>query len=546
MKLPALYALVLSAACRSPDRPTAAPPEPVWQPVEVTVALDAARAASAAVSRTGGIVEATGEDGTVYRLTLPPGAMASPITLTLTPVTRIADLPLHTLPAAVAVEPMGIPLLVPAILSVTPPVLPGPAGRVAFRARPYPGLRGASVVEAGLGWVPSAVEDASIEMRQTAVFGVGVGSAEQILDGLGEPGLLTGEQAEAILAGDASGVAIDGVVEAPTGEDPRPELFRAWYRDVVEPSLRTAAEPSAMEAALRSWEQWSSLIADFGYSEALEEDLVRGRREAASRAAALLDEEALQCRRLDAFPSSMTRLPRLMVMIAMSELEDEDIRLSWDAMIDTVRHCFSFRLEADIQASTDAAAVDVTELMRGSADLRLDPARMGPLEFPVYTGSGPIEVATASYELHDPSLLSYPCETYALRDFTGATLQVHDMGFPSNEEVGGATLATLRMWVEPDEYVDGPYTRYDGTRCVNPSGERTEDQILLSRHWRNIMVGFYAGFAAPGFGVPLDRGWYPWDTPPSLKLTVEAEEPRGDGGTVHRQLSRYTLSYDPQ
>src|SRR3989337_1788198 len=59
--------------------------------------LDSSHASSAAMSASGGTVEATGADGTHYTLSIPEGALALEHEITLTPVRAVADLPLDAL-----------------------------------------------------------------------------------------------------------------------------------------------------------------------------------------------------------------------------------------------------------------------------------------------------------------------------------------------------------------------------------------------------------------------------------------------------------------
>jgi hypothetical protein len=90
---------------------------------------DPDHAASAQLDHTGGSVTATGSDGTVFHLEIPPDALASPETVTLTPVSRIDRFPFSGgLVAGVEIEPAGLELMVPATLTIQPVASP-PADR---------------------------------------------------------------------------------------------------------------------------------------------------------------------------------------------------------------------------------------------------------------------------------------------------------------------------------------------------------------------------------------------------------------------------------
>ena len=88
---------------------------------------DSGRAAAAELDARGGAVTATGADGTVFTLEIPPDALLGPETVTLTPISRLDRLPFSGgLAAGVEIEPVGLALMVPATLRIqtasAPPV----------------------------------------------------------------------------------------------------------------------------------------------------------------------------------------------------------------------------------------------------------------------------------------------------------------------------------------------------------------------------------------------------------------------------------------
>lgn len=86
---------------------------------------EAGTAVSADLDPAGGTITATGRDGTVFSLELPPDALPQPQTVTLTPVSRIDRLPFSGgLIAAVEIEPDGLDLMVPATLTIRPATIP--------------------------------------------------------------------------------------------------------------------------------------------------------------------------------------------------------------------------------------------------------------------------------------------------------------------------------------------------------------------------------------------------------------------------------------
>lgn len=82
--------------------------------------LDPARAAAGPIDREGGVLEAVDAVGNRFRLTLPPEALLSPETITLTPIEGIANLPFTGFLAGVDLAPDGLRLLRPATLEIIP------------------------------------------------------------------------------------------------------------------------------------------------------------------------------------------------------------------------------------------------------------------------------------------------------------------------------------------------------------------------------------------------------------------------------------------
>jgi len=87
----------------------------------VSPSRDAGSAVSAELDATGGSFSATGADGTVFTLEVPPKSLLSPETITLTPVSGIGGFPFSGgFHSGVDIEPEGLRLLAPATLSIKP------------------------------------------------------------------------------------------------------------------------------------------------------------------------------------------------------------------------------------------------------------------------------------------------------------------------------------------------------------------------------------------------------------------------------------------
>jgi hypothetical protein len=93
-----------------------------YNPIDVGLTLDAARAIEAVVPLTGGTLTATGADGTTYTLVIPDGALKYETPITMTPVATITGMPFGNGPLAVQLEPEGLSFNDFATLTITPAV----------------------------------------------------------------------------------------------------------------------------------------------------------------------------------------------------------------------------------------------------------------------------------------------------------------------------------------------------------------------------------------------------------------------------------------
>jgi len=119
--------------CRARDALAAADGMTVPGCGSITPEAEVARAAIADIGPEGGEVSAVGGDGTVYRLSVPEGALLSEVAITITPVSAIPDLPLTGgLLAAVEFAPDGLQLWAGATLTIELPSVPDPTDLAGF------------------------------------------------------------------------------------------------------------------------------------------------------------------------------------------------------------------------------------------------------------------------------------------------------------------------------------------------------------------------------------------------------------------------------
>ena len=160
--------------------PPAGDPLPVPDPLApanpraVAPVKDIAAATTATIGTAGGTLTATGADGSSFTLTIPAGALAGDIAITLTPVSSVDGLPLSGgAAAAVDISPDGLSLMKPATLAITPAHAPAISDQRGFSWHDDAGhevyLRDLSPV-------------APIEMQLEHFSGYGVGSGTPTAD----------------------------------------------------------------------------------------------------------------------------------------------------------------------------------------------------------------------------------------------------------------------------------------------------------------------------------------------------------------------------
>ena len=89
-------------------------------PLTVTFTADPAKSAKATLGQAGGSLSATGANGVVYTLTVPPSALLRATEITLTPISQVSNLPLSGgLLGAVRIEPEDLELYGEARLTMT-------------------------------------------------------------------------------------------------------------------------------------------------------------------------------------------------------------------------------------------------------------------------------------------------------------------------------------------------------------------------------------------------------------------------------------------
>ena len=218
--------------------------------IDVSVALDSARAVTQDVPLTGGTLTATGADGTTYALTIPADALDRATRITLTPVSQVSALPVGETGSTrlgVQMEPSGLVFYRAATLVITPgaaSAIPlekqlfvqwdGSGNKLAFAAPdPKSSAMRLSVLHfSGMGVVRSKGLDADIEPVRQRIGG----DAERRIQSAVAEKLMRERQAQ--WAGGSSAEATN----LATLLNP---LFAQFEREVLQPRVAAATTSCA-------------------------------------------------------------------------------------------------------------------------------------------------------------------------------------------------------------------------------------------------------------------------------------------------------------
>lgn len=254
--LRALALGVALAACTGADSGG-----PEWlasraKPVKLTLDLETDNSASRTVTEAGGTITATAGDGTRFRLRIPAGALLSSTTITMTPVRSVKGLPLSGKGgyATVQLEPEGLQLMKPAVLSIRTKRSIPPAQQVAFAYF----NRGD---DAHL--YPLGADPAKVELNLLHFSGYGFGEAPT--DDPGRQALQRAADAEARLASQlAEAISRERQRDADQLSDEflsaQGSFFVTYYDAVVAPLLKDAETNDKMLAcAVQKYLSWLRL-----------------------------------------------------------------------------------------------------------------------------------------------------------------------------------------------------------------------------------------------------------------------------------------------
>ena len=368
------------------------------RPVALQTELDRDRAASRVVTAAGGTLSATGSDGTRYRLRIPQGALLADERITLTPLRSVRGLPLRGgSVAAVHVEPSGLQLMKPAVLTIRPTRPVPVAEQVAFGY--YGNGRDAHAY-------PLTGDPARVEMQLVHFSGYGFGRAAP--DDPGRAALQRASAHEARLQARVAEILGRERARQQRGEepsdtgDPLKDAAIEYFDAVLRPLMRTAETDERMAGCcMQRYLGWERQIQLLGMDAAgprpgaSDRELERRRMEGEASAARILanayekgvERAVRQCRQ----EHDLTAVSTLLGLERQRQLLGGDttgpeiaaFRRAWEAM----ERCFRFEVEFsssfDVRSAADGAR------MHNQVKARI-PVDVGSTERRV-PGSGPLQ-----------------------------------------------------------------------------------------------------------------------------------------------------------
>jgi hypothetical protein len=233
-------------------------------PLSVSATLESGAAATALMPAAGGALAATSSNGTQYKLTLPANALFSDTQVTMTPVSGLSGAPLSGgLVGAVKLEPEGLTLNKPAILTITPPA-PAPAipSQTGFLAEgdggdfhQYPLAFGTTL---------------RLELMHFTIGGAGSGTdadRQQMADHTPVTSQAQWEAAVAERLRQARESDQAGTPDNDWPNDLKP-VHIAYYRGVVRPAMVAALDSDgAFDDGIREGLGWLQKINHFGFAD---------------------------------------------------------------------------------------------------------------------------------------------------------------------------------------------------------------------------------------------------------------------------------------
>jgi hypothetical protein len=468
VKFGSYYLLACADNCLASKRKLkVAKPRPA---AKVTPHLADANAVSQLVGAdAGGTLNATGPDGSTYKLEIPAGALPSDTTIKMTPVASVGGLPFTSAAAGVDLQPEGLVLLKTARLTVTPSHVP-PAGH-----------------QVTVGWHAGG-QDFHLEPTSPGtgfVFGIDHFSGYEVVNGtakqvgaqLQRPPVSTHEQlSQAIYEATKNGHGAD-----------LPPIFESYFDNTVKPLLEQAkSDDAVVSLALTEAFGWSRQVELLGLGD--DPGLTARTNQIFSQLTTIVQNAANRASD-KCIAGDLGQVGRLLALERFAQL----LGFTTGDVFTKIQRCLHFELDYDgsfehRQSGADGSNDLVTDFTTKIAGLKIagrltqdpQPAATQALTYPTYT-------FTANNGCHADSLASTDEQT----PFTVLSLDV------------SAKLTTAVDAQGRTSFTTGPP---DVTLRLDP-GKRTENMNYTCdtgggtqhNHWfDNAFKSFHTGELAGG------------------------------------------------
>lgn len=341
--------------------------------IQADVRLDESRKSEAVITPQGGVVSAIGSDGTQYLLEIPADALVSETTIGIIPAAGITGLPFGDGSAfAVQLEPDGLQLYAPAVLTITPSAEIPLDQQLLFD---YLGQGADPILAAPV----VDTEEIKIQVNHFSGYGVTKGFLADIetvrerLGGSAERRLqsrvaeeLSRERQRQLLGADDEGEAVD-----------LSDYFHEYEEQVVKPRLAAAKESCAAgrlaletvigferQRQLFGLEAEPSSTIDSGLMESVGETCMKEEYE-------LCRDDHIVHRIIPAWLG----LERQFQLFGVSDGETPNAVL--ESAKDYVRRCLSFELEFESESSTSQQSDGYTSTVKSQIAFQIDPDPFG-------------------------------------------------------------------------------------------------------------------------------------------------------------------------
>ena len=463
----------------------------------------------------GGTLNATGPDGSTYKLEIPAGALPSDTTIKMTPVASIGGLPFTSAAAGVDLQPEGLALLRTARLTVTPAHAP-PAGR-----------------QVTVGWHAGG-QDLYLEPTSPGngfVFGIDHFSGHEVVDGtakqvgaqLQHPPTSTHEQ--------FSQAIYDATRNGHTGD--LSPIFQGYFDTTIEPLLDQAkSDDAVVSLALTEAFGWARQLELLGLGD---DPALKARSDQVFSQLVVIVQNAANRASDKCIGGDLGQVGRILALERFAQL----LGFSTGPVFDKIGRCLHFELDYDAswqvrQPGANGPEDQKTDFTTKIAGLKIaarvvgsQPAASQALAYPTYT-------FMANNGCHSDAVTS----TNEQRPFTVTSLDVSAQLTTKVDAQGRTSFSTgppeVVLQLDPGQRTESLTYTCDGGTTGNQSN-----------HWfDNIFKQYHSSELTAGTNTYTLRGWTPGGA--GVVATKTYQVPLAGSVFKYAETSTFRLRHTPE